>query len=323
MKVKTQEQIMKKWKVKNTEKPLVSIKCMAYNQEKYISQTINGFLNQKTSFPFEILIHDDCSTDNTTNIIKEYAEKYPLIIKPIFETENQYSKGDDSHHIKIDAAIKGKYLATCEGDDYWIYNKKLQSQVMFLEKNSEYGACYTRAKTYVQQTGKFGHKIGIRNWDFFNVMFYGNVIPNLTSVVRNDLLNEYNKEIQPEKKNWMVGDLPKWIWFSKNSKIHFSSRVTSVYRVLKNSASHFTNKEMKEKYENSVRDIRVFYAEKYSLPFFIERYDLYWNFRKSWEERNKDDLLKYGEQLTKKEKTIKDEARILIAKFNLIKFIGK
>ena len=86
---KSQNEIMKKWKA--FENPLVTIRCLAYNQEEYIGNTIDSFLNQITDFPFEIIIHEDASTDNTAKIIKRYEEKFPLIVKPIYEKENQYS----------------------------------------------------------------------------------------------------------------------------------------------------------------------------------------------------------------------------------------
>ena len=125
----TQEQIMRNWGVDNSDKPLVSIKCMTYNHEKYISRTLDGFLIQKTTFPFEILVHDDASTDKTTYILHEYEKKFPKIIKVIYEEINQYQFG--MHHKKINEAIKGKYLAVCEGDDYWINKNKLQVQVIY------------------------------------------------------------------------------------------------------------------------------------------------------------------------------------------------
>ena len=94
----TQEQIMSNWKVKDT---LVSIRCITYNHEHYISQALDGFLMQETTFPFEIVIHDDASTDGTTDIIKEYENKFPEIVKPIYETENQYSKKDNTMELLI------------------------------------------------------------------------------------------------------------------------------------------------------------------------------------------------------------------------------
>lgn len=118
--------------------PLVSISCITYNHENYIRDAIEGFLMQKTTFPVEILIHDDASTDKTASIVREYEEKYPHLIKPIYQTENQYSKRDGSIGRIQSGRARGKYYATCEGDDYWTDPLKLQKQVEFLEENSEY-----------------------------------------------------------------------------------------------------------------------------------------------------------------------------------------
>ena len=120
--------------------PLVSIKCLTYNHEPYIRQCLDGFVMQKTNFKFEAIVHDDASTDKTADIIREYAEKYPDIIKPIYETENQYSKHDGSLNRIMNAHMRGKYIAFCEGDDYWIDPLKLQKQVDFLEANPDYSA---------------------------------------------------------------------------------------------------------------------------------------------------------------------------------------
>lgn len=114
--------------------PLVSIRCTVYNQAKYLRQCLDGFVMQQTTFPFEAIVHDDASTDESADIIREYAEKYPHIIKPILETENQYTKHDGSLMRVLDAAIhpQSKYVAHCEGDDYWSDPHKLQLQVDFL-----------------------------------------------------------------------------------------------------------------------------------------------------------------------------------------------
>jgi glycosyltransferase involved in cell wall biosynthesis len=121
-----------------TKDPIVSICCITYNHENYIRDAIESFLMQKADFPFEIIIHDDASTDTTTDIIREYVGKYPDIIKPIYQTENQYSKGE---RVTLFAfkATRGKYIALCEGDDYWIDPLKLQKQVIEMEKHPE---CY-------------------------------------------------------------------------------------------------------------------------------------------------------------------------------------
>ena len=123
---------------KDIQQPLmVTIRCIAYNQEPYIRDCLEGFVMQQTNFRFEAIVHDDASTDGTAAIIKEYAEKYPDIIKPILETENQYSKHDGSLERIMNEHIHGKYVAYCEGDDYWIDPLKLQKQVDFLEEHPD------------------------------------------------------------------------------------------------------------------------------------------------------------------------------------------
>lgn len=118
--------------------PLVSIICRTYNHEKYISEAIESFLMQKTDFPIEIIIYDDASTDNTANIVRKYEKKYPGIIRPIYQKENQHSKGFNRSVGLIYSKAKGKYIASCEGDDYWTDPYKLKKQVEFLEQNTNY-----------------------------------------------------------------------------------------------------------------------------------------------------------------------------------------
>ena len=120
---------------------VVSVLCTAYNHEKYIRSALDGFVNQKTNFRYEVLINDDASTDHTAAIIAEYEAKYPDIIKPVYQTENQYSKGVFITKSILFPRSKGKYTAICEGDDYWCDENKLQKQVDFLESHEEYAAC--------------------------------------------------------------------------------------------------------------------------------------------------------------------------------------
>ncbi len=132
----------------------VSICCTTYNQVGYIEDAIKGFLSQETSFPFEILINDDCSTDGTTDIVLKYAEEYPGKVIAVTHDENQYSKG---HYMTTDflyPRARGKYIALCEGDDYWIDPLKLQRQYDALENHPESSFCVHASKTVVADTGK-------------------------------------------------------------------------------------------------------------------------------------------------------------------------
>lgn len=133
------------------EQPLVSVICITYNHEKYIAQAIESFLMQKTTFPFEVLICDDASTDSTQSIIRKYEEKSPSIIHAIYQTENQHSSGKSNIPLLMQRA-KGKYFAVCEGDDYWTDEYKLENQVTIMEAHSECTGCCHNTKA-VNETG--------------------------------------------------------------------------------------------------------------------------------------------------------------------------
>lgn len=124
--LRTQDQIMASWGDSQT--VAVSIVCAAFNHELYIEDALTGFLIQETTFPFEIIIHDDASTDRTATIIRQYQSRYPKIIKPIFQKENQYSKGGFKATPYAASFAVGEFIAICEGDDYWICKTKLARQ---------------------------------------------------------------------------------------------------------------------------------------------------------------------------------------------------
>ena len=144
--LRSEQEIMSDWRQRNLTEPLVSICSITYNHEFFIEDALEGFLIQKTDFPFEIIIHDDASTDRTADIIREYEASYPNLIKPIYQTENQYSTGNKRGGPLTREMAKGKYIAICEGDDYWTVSYKLQKQVDFLEKHDGYSFVSHRLK---------------------------------------------------------------------------------------------------------------------------------------------------------------------------------
>lgn len=139
---------------------MVTVQCLAYNQEAFIRQCLDGFVMQRTNFRFEAVVHDDASTDGTPAIIREYAAKYPDIIKPILETENQYSKHDGSLKRAIYAHTHGKYVALCEGDDYWTDPLKLQKQVDLMEAHPDCMLTYHACKNVFEGEGLTGAPYG-------------------------------------------------------------------------------------------------------------------------------------------------------------------
>ena len=119
----------------------VSICCLTYNHEKYIRQCLDGLIMQKTEFDFEILVHDDASSDATQSIINEYVVAYPNLIKPILQIRNQYSQGISPLRQILFPLVKGKYVALCEGDEYWTDPLKLQKQVNAMESDHSLAGC--------------------------------------------------------------------------------------------------------------------------------------------------------------------------------------
>lgn len=252
-------------------RPLLAIQCITYNQEPYIREALEGFVKQNTTFPFVAIVHDDASTDGTAKIIQEYAVRYPDIIKPIYETENQYSKRDGSlTRIMNDAtnATGAKYVAFCEGDDYWTDPLKLQRQVDFLEEHSDFGLCYTAIKQYSQTQNKV---IGVwgGNSETLERLLRFNTIPTMSVVARGSLYRSYYSEIIPYKHGWKMGDYPLWLYLSQKSKVKFINHVTGVYRVLDNSASHSTSPETQSLFAKSVLEIQKYYLAKY-LPLRLD-----------------------------------------------------
>ncbi len=243
--------------------PLVSVQCLVYNHEPYLRQCLDGFVMQKTNFKFEAIVHDDVSTDGSAAIIREYAEKYPDIIKPIFETENQYSKGDGSLDRIMHEASRGKYIAICEGDDYWTDPLKLQKQVDFLNENSDYILVHS---DFIALNGETGEKK--RNASSKYKIYEGNVFENLfkTCFVRTPTICYRNVNLELKTTdlpiNTFGGDLFLFFNLASKGKFHFMHEETCVYRVLKESASH-----------TSSAKIRKLRWQKYkNLDYFIANY---------------------------------------------------
>lgn len=127
--------------MKNSYPCKVSVLCATFNHEDYLRTTLDGFLAQKTNFPYEVLVCDDASTDSTADILREYAEKHPDIIRPFYQKENLYSRRINVYDTVFFPAARGEYIALCEGDDYWNDPEKLQRQVDWLDAHPEYSAC--------------------------------------------------------------------------------------------------------------------------------------------------------------------------------------
>lgn len=218
----------------NCDTPLVAIQCLVYNHEKYLRDCLDGFIMQKTNFKFVAIVHDDVSTDNSVSIIKEYVEKYPEIIIPIYETENQYSKGFYTiQKIMCDACNKtgAKYIALCEGDDYWTDPYKLQKQVDFLISNNDYSMCFHAAQIINESGNNLTNPLftNIMNKEYVSDEIKSKWIVATASVVyRRDMVCDFRLH-HPE---WlMYGDIALFLTCSELGKVMGMSDVMSVYRI--------------------------------------------------------------------------------------------
>lgn len=222
----------------NSEEPYVSIVCTAYNHEKYIRKCLEGFLMQKTSFKFEVLVHDDASTDRTADIIREYEKKQPDIIKPVYQEVNQYSLGKLITGDILVPLAKGRYIAYCEGDDYWVDPLKLQKQVDALEKNPTCKMAVHRVAAVTEDESKtleyypsFSMQECVMTPDiFFNPERAGYSFQTSSYMFDAESLRQYFKENPLFRRNSPVGDECYLLYFGNLADVYYSPSIMSHYR---------------------------------------------------------------------------------------------
>lgn len=220
---------------------IVSVNCLVYNHAKYLRKCLDGFVMQKTNFKFEVLIHDDASTDGSQDIIREYEEKYPDIVKPIYQKENQYSK-----HILISETyqyprVKGKYIAFCEGDDYWTDPYKLQKQFDIMEKNPNCSICVHRVKDVLENgedSGKchpnFSMEEGVINLKkYLDIASNYSAYPFQTTsyFMRTDETNELAFNPPTFFEKFGVGDIPTMLFALTKGDMYYIDEIMTCYRL--------------------------------------------------------------------------------------------
>lgn len=209
-------------------KPLVSIVCATYNHVRYIEDALCGFFGQKTQYPFEVIVRDDCSNDGTTDILKKYLEKYPSLLKLIINDVNQYKFGGRAFPMMISVA-KGQYIAVCEGDDYWIDEYKIQKQVQFLERNQAYVMTYSSSKPIndigMVQDICHGSKKDLTSHELMK----GSSVATLTACFRNKFLeNGYPSELLIAG----YGDIALWAYLGQyGDGKYLENDRESIYRI--------------------------------------------------------------------------------------------
>lgn len=248
--------------------PIVSVLLITYNQKDYIAQAIESVLMQKTDFPFEVLIGDDCSTDGTSAIVGSYADAHPDQIRLV---GSEHNVGGIANERRLMEQAQGKYLAFLEGDDFWTDDRKLQKQVEFLEANPEYGLVHGDVNHLYEDSGKligaFNKTTGVHipdGWIFSKLMAPAHLIKTMTVCFRKDIVDRnfnYNTVIE---RGWLLTDLPLWLVISRHSKVHYIDEVLATYRLRTESASQSAFPEKKLRFYRSVFDMFDFYTDKYN-----------------------------------------------------------
>ena len=244
--------------------PIVTVYTLVYNHKPYLRQCLDGLVMQKTNFKYECFVHDDASTDGSASIIREYAEKFPEIIRPMIETENQWSKHDGSLDRIIQKNLRGKYVAICEGDDYWIDPYKLQKQVDFLEAHGDVSLVFTRCHVLLKDKfidDEYPNFKGINDCFFNSEQIYSKwIIPTATVLYRRELYKYYNDA------RIYAGDRVLHLRMAEQGKVFGMSDYTAVYRINEDGLTISRRTDSLKMWENYVGFIQFLRENFKSVP---------------------------------------------------------
>ena len=251
--------------------PLVSVKMITYNHRQYIAKAIEGVLQQKTNFYFELVIGEDCSTDGTREIVLEYQEKYPDSIRVITSDRNIGVKMNSTRARK---ACRGKYIAWCEGDDYWHHHDKLQLQVGLLEGDREIGLVHSEFDLYYVDTSK-----RISNYhrykgkkpesaDFLSILNGQSPIRTCTVVARRDLVQRVmdSDSVLFQEERFLMGDTPLWAELSRVARIGYIDESLATYNYLAESLSRSKDVVKQLYFLKSTHEMQLYLLDKYKFP---------------------------------------------------------
>jgi glycosyltransferase involved in cell wall biosynthesis len=209
---------------------LVSVKCLTYNHAPFIRECLDGILMQKTDFRFEVVVHDDASTDGTIEILKEYEECHPDVIRVIYEEENQFALGGNMD--KVDALTRGKYWAVCEGDDYWTDPLKLQKQVEVMEAHPDCMLVCNRTLLYSLKN----HSIVGENYCYHesrfvstkDIIYKGGLFISTCSIL---FRPEVKRDYPDYCRHCEAGDYSVQLMAAMKGRVYYMDEPMSVYRI--------------------------------------------------------------------------------------------
>lgn len=258
--------------------PLVSVLMLAYNHESYIAEAIEGVLSQTSSYSFELIVSEDCSTDRTREIALDYQSRYPDLIRVLYSEKNIGMMKNFTRALK---ACRGKYLAYCEGDDKWIDPLKLQLQIDYLEANPDCGLVYSDydrkhetsgriVRNYVQKSGK--GKVTSPN--IYDIVEKRVDIRACTVVTKTNLTRKIRKD-DPylNGENFLMGDTQSYAQISMQSKLHFIPKSLAMYRLVSESSTQSQDICKRIRFQISDAEMYMYLCKKYSLKESV--YDFY------------------------------------------------
>lgn len=263
---------------KLVKEPIVSVAMITYNHEPYIAKAIEGVINQQTEYPFELIIGEDRSFDRTREIVLEYQKKYPEVVRVLIPERNT---GSIKNMLRVEKACHGKYIAYCEGDDYWHNPYKLQRQTDFLENNPDFGLVHGDWDCFNVSTGKLVknvNRIEGKEYNsepsnlFVSILELEYYLRTLTVCVRKALLLEVlsSDPLVFENERFLMGDTPRWLELSRVTRFKYINESLGTYNVLAESASHCQDGCKLYEFYLSIFDMVRYYAEKYMPGYNVD-----------------------------------------------------
>jgi glycosyltransferase involved in cell wall biosynthesis len=258
--------------------PLVSVKMITYNHLPFITQAIEGVLQQKTTFPFELVIGEDCSTDGTREIVFDYQKKHPDIIRVVTSDKNV---GMKKNGLRTLEACQGKYIAFCEGDDFWHHPGKLQKQVDYMESHPQCGLVFTECDIYLQREGKVVRNVncshGFRSPMHLNIeqiIEQGGKVVKTCSVMGRRKLIEQVSAGDPylhQNEKFLMGDTQLFAELALISKVSYYPESLATYRIHDESATRSRDPKRVARFQQNASEMKLYLCDKHGLSASIRR----------------------------------------------------
>jgi len=245
--------------------PLFSVVVITFNQEEYISHTLDSIIGQDHKYSYEIIIGEDCSSDGTRDILLRYQKRYPDIIRVILNDRNL---GLIKNYFSTIKHCSGKYIMQCAGDDYWLPGK-VRTQIKFMEDNPDVGMCCGNVQN-LYLDGKMTKSNHKKRFCSIIELMKKNEIAAVSICLRKIIFLEYIVAVNPIEKNWLIEDYPMHLWFVCNSKIYYLNELLAVYRLSKDSIMRQKKYDHMKQLLNSIMEMKRFFLNAYEIRFSEE-----------------------------------------------------